>query len=483
MWKPAERIRHKVTDEPWPTAEEAARSQLFSPISVGRLELAQRTWVPAMVPWRATEQGEVTDDVVDWYRRFAEGKPGAIVVEATGVRDVPSGPLLRIGHDRYIPGLRRIVDAVREASGGATKLYIQIIDFLSIKRRPERNKYLRRFLDITPTVRATLKMPDAPEEEVRDRLVAMSDEEMRAILTERDYESLMRGFRERVTDIDKPHIRDLPDTLPDLFADAARRAETAGFDGVELHYAHAYTMASFLSRLNTRSDGYGGSLENRVRLPLEVFREVRNSVSDSFVVGCRMLSEDCIDGGSSVEDATYFATTFAESGMDFISLSRGGKFEDAAAPRVGEAIYPYTGPSGYECMPQIISDAKGPFGRNAKPAQSIRTALRAENLATPVVVAGGVHHFSQAEAMLTDGSGDIIGLARQSLADPDWFEKVRQGCGSQINLCKYTNYCEGLDQKHKMVTCQLWDRQRLDDPGVKLAPDGKRRTLAPAWSR
>ena len=135
-------------------------------------------------------------------------------------------------------------------------------------------------------------MPDAPEEEVRDRLVAMSDEEMRAILTERDYESLMRGFRERVTDIDKPHIRDLPDTLPDLFADAARRAETAGFDGVELHYAHAYTMASFLSRLNTRSDGYGGSLENRVRLPLEVFREVRNSVSDSFVVGCRMLSED-----------------------------------------------------------------------------------------------------------------------------------------------------------------------------------------------
>ena len=168
--------------------------------------------------------------------------------------------------------------------------------------------------------------------------------------------------------------------------------------------------------------------------------------------------------------------------MDFISLSRGGKFEDAAAPRVGEAIYPYTGPSGYECMPQIISDAKGPFGRNAKPAQSIRTALRAENLATPVVVAGGVHHFSQAEAMLTDGSGDIIGLARQSLADPDWFEKVRQGCGSQINLCKYTNYCEGLDQKHKMVTCQLWDRQRLDDPGVKLAPDGKRRTLAPAWS-
>jgi len=481
MWKPPERIRHETLTAPWPDADEAAHSRLFSPIDVGRLALAERSWVPAMVPWRATEEGEVTDDVVDWYRRFAEGKPGAIVVEATGVRDVPSGPLLRIGHDRYVPGLKRIVEAVRQASGGRTRLFIQIIDFLAIRRRPEREKFLRRFLAISEDYRAAIGVDN--DDEARERLVAMSDEDLRGVLSERDFENLTRGFRERVTDVDHPHIRDLPHTLPRIFAEAAIRAEKAGFDGVELHYAHAYTMASFLSALNTRKDGYGGARENRLRLPLETFNAVRAAVRDDFVVGCRMLSEDCIEGGSAVADAAYFAAAFVRAGMDFISLSRGGKFEDALAPKVGEAIYPYTGPSGYECMPQIISDAFGPFGRNVAPAGEIMKAVRAAGCATPIIVAGGIHHFAQAERLLAEGKADIVGFARQALADPDWFEKVRTGNGEAVNICKYSNYCEGLDQKHKMVTCQLWDRASLDEPGVKFAPDGKRRTLAPHWVR
>ena len=87
----------------WPSAEEAARSLWFSPIACGPLALRQRTWVPAMVPWRASEDGQVTRDVIDWYARFAAGRPGALVVEATGIRDVPSGPLLRAGDDRFVP--------------------------------------------------------------------------------------------------------------------------------------------------------------------------------------------------------------------------------------------------------------------------------------------------------------------------------------------------------------------------------------------
>lgn len=481
MWKPPQRIRHQTLTAPWPSASEAAGSRLFSPIEIGRLSLNERTWVPAMVPWRATEDGEVTDDVVDWYRRFAEGKPGAIVVEATGVRDVPSGPLLRIGHDRFIPGLKRIVEAVKEAGGGETRLFIQIIDFLAIRRRPEREKYLRRFLALTDAHRKAAG--GGSDDAVREWLLAKSDEELRDILTEREYENLTRGFRERVTDMDQPHIRDLPETMPGIFAAAARRAEKAGFDGAELHYAHAYTMASFLSALNVRDDGYGGAREYRLRLPLETFHAVRAAVGEEFIVGCRMLSEDCIHGGSSVEDAAFFAAEFARAGMDFISLSRGGKFEDALPPKVGEAIYPYTGPSGYECMPQIISDEVGPFGRNVAPAEAVMKAVRAAGCATPIIVAGGMHHFTQAETLLAQGKADIIGFARQALADPDWFEKVRLGRGAEVNTCKYSNYCEGLDQKHKMVTCQLWDRTELNATDVKLAPDGKRRTLAPRWAR
>src|SRR5262245_1177201 len=101
-----------------------------------------------MVPWRATEDGHVTPEVLEWYARFAEGQPGVLVVEATGVRDIPSGPLLRIGDDRFIPGLRKLVDVVREASNGKTLLFIQIIDFLSVKRRPEKTKYFDRFLEL-----------------------------------------------------------------------------------------------------------------------------------------------------------------------------------------------------------------------------------------------------------------------------------------------------------------------------------------------
>src|SRR2546428_14171724 len=113
MWHPPERIRHSLPVARWPTAEEAAASRWFSPIAIGPVQLAERTWVPAMVPGRATEEGFVTPEVLDWYERFARGRPGAIVVEATGVRDVASGPLLRIGHDRFVPGLERLVETVR----------------------------------------------------------------------------------------------------------------------------------------------------------------------------------------------------------------------------------------------------------------------------------------------------------------------------------------------------------------------------------
>src|SRR5207249_2046701 len=138
-----------IPETRWTAAEEAARSLLFQPVKIGSITLESRTWVPAMVPWRATEDGFVTADNLDWYRRFAEGQPAAMVVEATGIRDIPSGPLLRISHDRFLPGLRQLVDTVRTASEGRTKLFIQIIDFLAVKRRPEPEKFFQRFLEIT----------------------------------------------------------------------------------------------------------------------------------------------------------------------------------------------------------------------------------------------------------------------------------------------------------------------------------------------
>ena len=478
-WRPPERIKYAPLDAPWPTASQAEQSQLFQPIRVGSVQLASRTWVPAMVPWRASEEGDVTPSVLAWYERFARGRPAALVVEATGVRDVASGPLLRISDDRFLPGLERLTECVRRASNGETKLFIQIIDFLSIRRRPPAQKYFERFLKVTPRHREFLSMADSDEVSVRARLAALSESELEIALTARELESLRQGFRERVTDTDVAAVRDLPATLPAVFAAAAQRARKAGFDGVELHYAHAYTMASFLSALNTRGDGYGGAREQRIRLPLEVLAAVRAEVGSAFPVGCRMLAEDCIEHGSTVEDTEYFAERLAAAGMDFISLSRGGKFEDASQPKIGEAAYPYTGRSGYECMPSYYSDAKGPFGRNVDACARIRAKIRQAGFDTPIVLSGGIHHFSQAEEALRNGTADIVGFARQALADPDWFLKVREGRGGKVRLCLYTNYCEALDQRHREVTCELWDRTNLDEPGVMLSADGKRRLLPP----
>ncbi len=482
MWKPPQRIKHKPQPGVSPTADEARAALLFSPVGLGPLTLEQRTWVPAMVPWRSNEDGYVTDDVLDWYERFAKGQPGAIVIEATGIRDIPSGPLLRIGDDRFIPGLRELAQTVASASNGKTRLLIQVIDFLTIRRRPDPGKYFSRFLDITDEHRHKLNARDWSEARIRDALASLAPEELDHILTERELEALRMGYRERVTDLRLPHIKNLPQVLPDLFAQAARRAREAGIDGVELHYAHAYTMASFLSASNSRPDGYGGNRDSRVRLPLEVFRRVRAVVGADYCVGCRFLSDECIEGGSNVDDAVYFAVEFARAGMDFLSLSRGGKFDDAKQPRIGWAAYPYTGRSGYECMPAYISDEQGPFGRNVEPVSHIKTAVNAAGLATPIIAVGGLYGFQQAESLLRDGKADIIGAARQSLADPDWFLKLRLGKGDEVRVCEYTNYCEGLDQKHKQVTCKLWDRQQLDEAGITLSADGRRRLVAPAWA-
>lgn len=481
MWKPPEKIRWKPDAGRLPAASEIENSLLFSPLESGRLHLRNRSWVPAMVPWRATEDGHVTPEVLDWYGRFARGWPAAIVVEATGIRDVPSGPLLRIGHDRFLDGLAELVSRVKDESGGQTRLFIQLIDFLAIKRRPPRDKFLGRFLQITDHHRQKLDMGGAGDEQIRAALLALEDDALQAVLSERDWESLTMGHRERVSDTHLPHIADLPEVLPDLFSAAAVRAQTAGFDGAELHYAHAYTMASFLSATNIRNDGYGGPREARVRLPLEVFDKVRRDVSEDFVVGARFLADEAIEGGSPLEDVCYFAGQFARAGMDFLSLSRGGKFNDAKQPKIGAAAYPYTGPSGYECMPQYISDSFGPFGRNFAATKAIRKAVREAGYQTPVVGAGGVHNFDIAETALREEVADIIGAARQSLADPDWFLKLETGHGGEIRQCEYTNYCEGLDQTHKQVTCKLWDRLALDEPDILKSADGKRRLTAPDW--
>jgi len=112
---------------------------------------------------------------------------------------------------------------------------------------------------------------------------------------------------------------------------------------------------------------------------------------------------------------------------------------------------------------------------------AIKHAVNEADFNTPVVATGGISTFEQAELILQKGQADIIGFARQALADPDWFVKVKLGRGAEVRRCTYTNYCEALDQAHRPVTCKLWDRFDLDEPEIATVDEGRRRLLAPVW--
>jgi dimethylglycine catabolism A len=448
-----------------PVASERARSLVFSPFPIGRggLSLPNRIWLPAMVTWRGTEDGFVTEAVREIYLRYARGGAGMIVLEATGIRDVASGPLLRLSHDRYVPGLAALVAEVKALT--RSLVVPQIIDFLKIARRKATREY----------VEDSVRRGRLPPEALRRTDAEFESELERWLPSARDRRDFRFGYRQTIEDLSRDEIG----KIPGWFAEAARRAKAAGFDGVELHFAHAYTMAAFLSVTNRRTDAYGGSLENRLRLPREVIAAVREEAGREFLVGSRYLgsedirNEDGSVGGNTLEDAQAIGVELARAGLDFLSVSRGGKFEDARQPAVGEAAYPYTGWSGRKCIPR---DKKDPDGVNTHLATGIRNAVRGAGFRIPVVTAGKIHTFPQAESILREERADLIGMARALLADPDLPRKWRVGADQALRSCVFCPFCEDEDEHHRLVTCTLWPkapgnhRQRLT-PAVWTSPD------------
>jgi dimethylglycine catabolism A len=380
---------------------------LFEPIRLGAMTLPNRIVVPAMVTRLSGEDGLVNEDIRDRYVRFAQGGAGLVVVEAMAVHGSKSGPLLRISSEEFEPGLSDLATRCHDVSEG--KIVPQIIHFLKIARS---------------------------------------------------------GWRQTVDMLSLDEIR----AITDAYALAAVRARRCGFDGVELHMAHAYTLSSFLSRKNPRKDAYGGSLENRLRLPSEVLSAVRRAVGEDFPVGIRFVAEECIKDGYTWTDAALIAERFARLGVDWVSLSAGGKFEDAIK-KEGEPLYPYTGYSGDRCMP----GSQYPDGANVHLAENVRRHLRQAGLSVPVCAAGKIGDRALAESILEREQADLIGMARALLADPDIPRKWREGREDAVVRCLYGNVCKALDESFRRVTCTLWPKGSLQAP---LSED----RVPPEWS-
>ena len=382
--------------------------KLFEPLDINGMVIPNRVMVPAMVTHLCAEDGQVNEAIIERYCAYAEGGTGLIVVEAMAIHQNKSGTLLRVSDDKFIHGLRRLTTRVHEMSD--SKIVPQIIHFMKVART---------------------------------------------------------GWRQTIDTLSVEEI----DLIVEQFGMAAARVQEAGFDGVELHSAHAYTLSSFLSRANPRTDRYGGdTLEGRLMLIGRVMENVRKKVGRNFPVCVRFNAEEFIKNGYTVQESQLIAQRFAELGFDYLSLSVGGKFEDAVHTP-GQVLFPYSGYSGDRCMPGDWL----PRSLNANLAAEIKAHLVAKGFKTPVAVAGKLSDPQDAENVLVRGDADMVAIARGLLADPAWCNKVKQGKLDCIVQCDYCNVCKQLDGTHKPVICALWPQGSLQAP--KEAPSAK----APEW--
>ena len=372
--------------------------RLMSPIDINGMPLANRTVLTAMVTRLSGTDGFVNQDIVDRYLRFAHGEVALIVVEASAVHGAKSGQLLRIGEEKFIPAHKEMVARIHNES--PSKVALQIIHFLKISRR---------------------------------------------------------GWRQTVDMLTQDDIH----LIIQQYGEAAARVREAGYDAVELHMAHAYTFSSLLSkRSNKRIDEYGGrSLETRMRAMTEAILKVRQMVGDDYPVGVRFDGEECIKNGYGLSESKYMALRMAQLGVDYISISAGGKFEDAIK-KENEPLYPYTGYSGDRTMPSAAYQD----GTNLYLAEGIKSFVNAHGYQTPIVTTGKIPTPELAEQILQQEQADLVGFARALLADPDWPKKARLGQSNKIVRCVYGNVCKALDEKFKKVTCVLWVKHGLHAP-------------------
>ena len=365
---------------------------LFEPIQVNnKLRLENRIVMPPVVTRLATTEGHVTDKLIERYLMYADGGAGLVITEAVSVKEQKSGQLLRLNSDEFVPGLKDLTKRIHDET--QAKIAPQIIHFLKISRS---------------------------------------------------------GYRQKVEDLTLEEVQD----IPRLFAEAAARAREAGFDAVELHYAHAYTMASFLSRHNNRKDDYGGNLKNRLRLGEEVLIAARKMVGDDFVIGARINGDEFTMGGNTLAQSKPIALRLAELGMDYISVSAGGRFEDAIK-KEGEALDPYTGYSGHRTMPPVWMDKK----INVYLAAEIKAMLNEAGQTLPVITAGRIPDAQTAEGVLQKGEADIIGIARPILCDPYWPRKSKENRESDILKCIYCNQCREAEGAFEEVICARWKKK------------------------
>lgn len=364
---------------------------LAQPANINGLRLRNRTVMLPMVTNLSTRDGHVTEALVAHYAERARRDVGLVIVEATAVcadyKNCVRG--LGIWDDALISGLARLAEGIK--AGGAAAA-IQLF-----------HAGAKTYGDEQPPVGA-------------------SGVRLRA------------GMRPRPL---------APWELADVvraFAGAARRAQAAGFDAIEIHAGHFYLLSEFLSPFtNHRDDAYGGDLAGRLRLTLEVVEAIRREVGPAYPIFLRMHGRERVEGGLSEEEAVAAARRLAAAGVDCFDVSMLN-----TATLVAHESGPY-----YALRPYLAKEE--PAGAAADQAAAIRRAT-----GLPAIAVGKLGDPEAAERVLAAGKASLIGVARNFLADPALATKMLAGRGADIVRCKECFAClTSTVVKQKPIRCAV----------------------------
>lgn len=357
---------------------------LFQPLNIGSLQVKNRFVLPAVSTNFAHEDGQVSQRMIDYYSARARGGFGMIVVEASAVH--PSGKALEnevgVWDDCFIPGLSKLASAIRQ--NGA-----------------------RAILQLHHAGRQTTSEINGGYPVVAPSAVPCPvRQQMPIALTTEEAGELARSY-----------------------GLAARRAQLAGFDGVEINASHGYIIAQFMSLYaNKRTDRYGGSFENRMRFPTEIIQSIRQQTGASFPVIFRMSGDEAVTAGRGKWETPAVAAKMQEAGADAISVSGGV----------------------YASVEHMSGPGRMPPAHNVEAA-----ALVKGSVTVPVITAGRINSPSLAESILAAGKADFVAFGRSGLADPELPNKALTGREEEILPCVgCLQGCIGyLLEEHRTVSC------------------------------
>jgi 2,4-dienoyl-CoA reductase-like NADH-dependent reductase (Old Yellow Enzyme family)/thioredoxin reductase len=355
---------------------------LFSEYKIGSLNLKNRVVLPAMGTLYPDRGGLVSEKLIAYHVARAAGGCGMNIVEITAVHPTSKAPRnLAIYDDSFIPGLTRLADAIKAAGGRAA---IQLWH----AGRQTYSRWTGGSL-VAPSPIPCPRCKDMPVELTREKI---------GILVE-------------------------------AYGDAAWRAKEAGFEAVEVHGAHGYLIAQFMSAYsNKRTDEYGGSLANRARFALAIVNSIRKKVGAEFPVVYRLSADEHVPGGLKIEDTAIIVKMLEEAGIDAIHVSAGV----------------------YESLQTIIPPLDLPVGMNMENVAVVKSLVK-----IPVIAAIRINDPVYADRIIAEGKADFIAVGRGQLADPDFCNKAKAGDFEEIIKCIGCNQgcADRLFVEGKPISC------------------------------